>query len=582
MRTIFWSLLILLVSFVWSCRSDDVKPQDIDPPIADQKIETMVHGLVFDENRNPITYATVRMGTNQTTTNEFGYFQLSDLQPAGRALVYVERPGYFNAYPVFKPNEGSREFLEIQLIERELTVSISATDGGVVSLPDGSEIIFAPGSFVLDNGATYTGEVQVYAHYLDPTDEKLYQYMPGNLTAVNAENEIQALITYGMINVELETPFGESLNIDQDATINLPVPNEIISNAPPEIPLWYYDEDKGLWVEEGQATLSGNIYSGSVSHFTFWNYDVPYNLIQLTGRVDVAGNTPRVKVSFTRIDNGDMASDYTDDRGFFDGLVPEDQILQVEVINNCGTIIHTEEIGPFNSDTDIGTFFINNSGEFSQVKGMLLDCGGEAIEGVILCSTGDVISADAKGVFNSLISTCGISEINMVALDLPTQSFSNDLVFTVEPIMDIGPIQACGNTVVSSIYFELNGGPTLFYPNCTVEKVTEPSPGTAVHYIFSSTFLDGPNVYLDVEYKITNQTGDPTDPVWVVGGNTFVYDGPVSEQGWAFDDGTIIPIFEDDNPGGIIQFEIQGCRVDDVFSSLTYSDSKIILTGIFQ
>ena len=35
--------------------------------------------------------------------------------------------------------------------------------------------------------------------------------------------------------------------------------------------LWYFDEDAGLWKEEGSATLSGNVYTANVSHLSYWN-----------------------------------------------------------------------------------------------------------------------------------------------------------------------------------------------------------------------------------------------------------------------------------------------------------------------
>ena len=52
------------------------------------------------------------------------------------------------------------------------------------------------------------------------------------------------------------------------------------------MPLWYFDEQKGMWVEEGVATKQGNQYVGTVNHFTDWNCDIPseWNTV-ITGRI---------------------------------------------------------------------------------------------------------------------------------------------------------------------------------------------------------------------------------------------------------------------------------------------------------
>lgn len=578
MRSILPGLLAILLLTVVSCRKDDITTtKDIIPPTPTVKIETSVHGMVFDENQNPVVDATVQMGDEQVQTNEQGYFQLSDLQSSDRALVYVTKAGYFDAYPVFTPNEGSREFLEIQLIERQLTASISAEDGGTVST-NGSEVIFAPGSFVLENGDAYTGQVQVYAHYLDPTDEKLYQYMPGNLTAVNVENEIQVLITYGMINVELETPSGESLNIDQDAILNMPVPNELMANAPQIMPLWYYDGDLGLWVEEGQATLSGNTYSGTVSHFTFWNCDIPSNFVQINGQVNVSGFSPRVEVRLTRLDNGDTASDYTDDKGLFDGKVPLNQVFLMEIINSCGTVIHSEQIGPFSADTYVGTFAVTTTAEFSQVSGTVTNCDGAPTSGYVITSTGQLLSTGSNGVFNNLLATCGDSELSLTAVDLVNQVQSDAMVYTVEPVMNIGTIQACGNMIVSGVNYEINGGTSIFIPFCTVLKTDDPSNFDL--YEFINVYEESPGNKVETKYTIANWTGDPLNPLWALS-YEHTFTGTVSQY-WSPGTGDISLVLENDTPGGIIRFEISNADVTEEISGTTYAGSVVSLIGIVQ
>jgi hypothetical protein len=63
------------------------------------------------------------------------------------------------------------------------------------------------------------------------------------------------------------------------------IPDKQLSTAPATIPLWYFDEDKGVWQEEGSATKQGNKYIGTVSHFTDWNCDEPEETALVIGRL---------------------------------------------------------------------------------------------------------------------------------------------------------------------------------------------------------------------------------------------------------------------------------------------------------
>lgn len=106
--------------------------------------------------------------------------------------------------------------------------------------------------------------------------------MPGDLRGISTDGSLKTLTTYGMAAVELTGALGELLQIapGQKASLTMPIPVAILSNAPATIPLWSFDEAKGLWKEEGQAIKTGSNYVGDVSHFSFWNCDVPNNYVQ--------------------------------------------------------------------------------------------------------------------------------------------------------------------------------------------------------------------------------------------------------------------------------------------------------------
>lgn len=67
--------------------------------------------------------------------------------------------------------------------------------------------------------------------------------------------------------------------------MTFPIPETMRDNPPPTIPLWYFDDESGLWVEEGIATLQGDVYVGEVGHFSWHNLDVPAERVSISGKV---------------------------------------------------------------------------------------------------------------------------------------------------------------------------------------------------------------------------------------------------------------------------------------------------------
>ena len=118
--------------------------------------------------------------------------------------------------------------------------------------------------------------------------------MPGMLYAENENGAERMLQTLGMLAVELRGSGGEDLNLAEGSTseIKVPVDASLMSIAPNTIPLWYFDEVNGYWKEEGQATLQGNMYVGTVSHFSFWNCDIPTEAITLCVTATNEENVP--------------------------------------------------------------------------------------------------------------------------------------------------------------------------------------------------------------------------------------------------------------------------------------------------
>ena len=215
------------------------------------------------------------------------------------------------------------------------------------------------------------------------------QQMPGMLLAQNIQNEARMLETLGMLAVELRGDNGEKLNLLEGttATISVPLDPETLAIAPNEIPLWYFDEDNGYWIEEGSATLQGTKYVGTVSHFSFWNCDIPAEYIILCLNITDVNNNPlgNILINIESEQNGSR-NGITNVDGEVCGIVPANQILNLkyyyynycnnqEIPNSAGSV------GPLSQDTTLD--IVLDSSEVTEqlevITGVFNTCDGSAV-----------------------------------------------------------------------------------------------------------------------------------------------------------------------------------------------------------
>ncbi len=200
-------------------------------------------------------------------------------------------------------------------------------------------------------GNPYSGNINVYATYIDPTADDIAQAMPGSFMADDKNNKRVTLTSYGMLAVELESSAGEKLQIAPGsvATLTTPIPSSIQSSAPATIALWYVNEQTGIWKEEGSAIKKGNNYIGEVKHFSFWNCDISIPAVTLSVTLKTGKGVPIVHgvVRLTLSAPGSPSQAYgnTDSLGQVSGLVPANQPIVLEVLDPCNNAVYTKSIG---------------------------------------------------------------------------------------------------------------------------------------------------------------------------------------------------------------------------------------------
>ncbi len=527
-------LVLIVVSLIAACRKDSSIITDTPIfPNPTVLIETGAKGLVADENGNAIEGATVMLGDKVTTTNAYGYYEISGKTNAAQPFVRIEKSGYFPSICNFTGRAGQFGRLKSTLRTKTLSGQIQASSGGVVQVSGGGSIDFKANGFVTASGQPYSGTVNVFATYLDPTKPKTMQMIPGSFRGISAEGEDQVLVSYGMMNVLLESPSGEKLQINKPANLTTPIPASKQGDAPSIIPLWYINEATSIWMEEGSATKQGNTYVGEVNHFSWWNCDVGFEVVTLSGRVIIDGTYPFVILQITR--SNDQTTTYVpNSEGYFSAGVPANEAFLFEVINECGNAIYSADLGPYASDTDIGNLFLGSGSSWSTISGTLENCDGEPVTNGIVFFSSSIsapvqfpIEADpVNGTFMGIVPTCETDFI-LTGYDLDNLTASTPISGPASPVHNFGVISVC-NSLAVGLSFEYDGQ-IKFIPHAHLE-FTDSS--LYRHYKF--TFLDN-QAGKSIAYYINliNFSLPPAAPEWQISSGISTSSGTVYFTGFA-------------------------------------------------
>jgi hypothetical protein len=218
--------------------------------------------------------------------------------------------------------------------------------------------------------------------HLDPTAPNFFDFFSGDFRGVRGDNSLTEMISYGVLRVELHGANGEKLNLaaGKTATLSYPVPGNMAATAPPEMPLWWFDEAKGMWKEEGKATMQGNSYVGTVSHFSEWNCDVP--ALTATLRVHVTCNNEGVAGVLVRI--GERTA-ITDTNGYASRRVPAGMAFTVKVHAESNDGLESAEIaaGPFSAGTT-NQLDVPLTTCPAYIYGNVHDCGDSPIDATVI------------------------------------------------------------------------------------------------------------------------------------------------------------------------------------------------------
>ena len=496
--------LTILVSFALiNCSMND-DSSNITVPVTDQQFSenfgSLVSrdflGLIVDTDNQPMAGAEVRIGNSFVITDVNGVFSLNGAQVFERfAYIRATKQGYIDGTRALIPTSG-KNIVKIMMLPMNVIATVNSGAPSEVSLPNGATVIF-DGDFITESGTAYTGAVSVVLHHLDPADPEMAAKMPGMLYAQTSSGNESMLLTYGMINVKMLGSNGEKLQIANSAEIEMPVSADQ-PNAPAMIPLWHFDETTGYWKEDGSAMRMGNKYVGTVSHFSWWNVDVPMSMVQLTITIQDSDGIP-VTGTMVKLSMGEgvlQAYGYTDENGQNSGGVPINQTFTLTVHLPCGPVSFA--IGPFAGDTNFPPIIIENPTQTS-LQGEFVNCDGEAVTNgyVIIGGSTYILHPVTDGTFNIPYFLCP-ETANITVRGFDIGSLSGTDVSTIEVTEGINQLGTftsnCGGSSGTSlegayhlVVTNLTTGAVRIFPD--IEYVN--STGSGYQTTTTGTFLPG-------------------------------------------------------------------------------------------
>ncbi|MBO6516818.1 MAG: carboxypeptidase regulatory-like domain-containing protein [Bacteroidia bacterium] len=443
---------LIAITLFFGCKKDS----ETFIPNDEKEHSTSIIGFVNDQNNQPVSNAIVAFDGKTATTDQYGYYEFNDVRVGSQHnFLTIKKGGYFDGCRTFRTNNNSKISLESQLVRAEFKNTFSSSTSATITEGD-VQLVFQPNTIVTDKDKNnYSGEVQVAVYHIDPTTSASRLQMPGDLTSVTSDGELQTLTSFGMVYVRLQSPSGEKLQIKPGETVELSasIPVDLLSDAQNEIPMWSFDNSSGAWVEEGTAQKVGSRYVANVSHFSCWNYDYNEPSVVVCGRLVDQNGDPisKAHLLISELPSGWGGHGYVNGDGTFCGRVTKGKKLYVFIINhnpNCANRrIKVGEIGPFNVDTKIGDIKADLSkyiqslkviGEFEDCNGAKIQNGFAKVDGVTFTIT--------SGKVNGVIPYCGNipSSVTVNTVDrknLKTNDFTGTVV---NDTLNLGLVTICG------------------------------------------------------------------------------------------------------------------------------------------
>jgi hypothetical protein len=373
-----------------------------EPAQSEATVEKSVSAYIQSAQGTALADAAITIAgqTFKTDSNGLAVFKVRIPSSASSVPVRFTRVGFINQSVVVNVKDLAN--ITANMLDIKQVVNVAKIEDAQVieSAYSNAKITIPANAFVLPNGQPAAGAVMVEFSPWDIQSSDL-NAMPANGVAITANGQITNLISAGMITATFKNAAGEHLQLAKgktaDLQMDLPVDsiNNQVLSVGTKIPMWHFDEAKGMWVEEGEGQVIASLRSpvllavhATVSHFSTWNWDFKF---ENPGSVNVKCQSANVFVP-CNITAKVVLKDGS-------GWTKTNSISAegVDIINmpSEGQIQWTAK------DTS-GTLIGSKTSTLPNDKNVVIDLGAPTTNNFVKCMTADNKAAACSGQFNGV------------------------------------------------------------------------------------------------------------------------------------------------------------------------------------
>jgi hypothetical protein len=183
-------------------------------------------------------------------------------------------------------------------------------------------------------------------------------------------------------------------------------------------------------------------------------------------------NTPLInaQVRIKRTVNNSYGYGRTDSAGRLCGKVPKNEALVLEVLDQCNTVVYSQNIGPYSSNSDLNSVVVNMPAVNSlTIKGTITNCANANVTSgaaIVYIEGGNTYNTPVtNGAFSLTIARCATGTVNFSVLGVDYTALQQG-----DPVsgsgttgtVNAGTIKACGTSATQFIEFMIDGTPQTY------------------------------------------------------------------------------------------------------------------------